>query len=92
MKNEPSKLFEDYNSLLNQRGMIISGKRGMNWSRMVKPVMRFSFKNFFYKRLKEFDGPNSNLLPIAECINLAKEHNLKLNEVDNTSIVTFAKI
>ena len=91
---EPSfkKLFTDYNYLLNQNGIIITGKRGMNWSRMVKPVIRFSFKKFFYKRLKEFDGPNSNLLPIAECINLAKEHNLKLNEVDNTSIVTFAKI
>ena len=86
------KLFEDYNSLLNQRGMIISGKRGMNWSRMVKPVMRFSFKNFFYKRLKEFDGPSSNLLPITECNILAKKHNLQLNEVDKTSIVTFSKI
>jgi len=85
------KLFTDYNILLNKNGIIITGKRGMNWSRIVKPVIRFSFRKFFFKRLKEFDGPSSNILSLTECNNLAKMHNLKLNEIDNTSIVTFTK-
>ena len=71
--------------------IIITGKRGMNWSRIVKPVIRFSLRKFFYKRLKEFDGPSSNILSLTECYNLAKIHNLELNEIDNTSIVTFTK-
>ena len=54
------KLFRDYNMMLNKNGILITGKRGMNWSRIVKPVIRFSFKKFLYRRLKEFDGPKSN--------------------------------
>ena len=85
------KLFSDYNMMLNKNGIIITGKRGMNWSRIVKPVIRFSLRKFFFKRLKEFDGPSSNILSLTECNNLAKMHNLELNEIDNTSIVTFTK-
>ena len=86
------KLFNDYSSMLNMNGTIITGKKGMNWSRIVKPVIRFSLKNFFYKRLKEFDGPKSNILSISECKDLSNENKLELNEVKNSNIVTFTKI
>ena len=86
------KLFNDYSSMLNMNGTIITGKKGMNWSRIVKPVIRFSIKNLFYKRLKEFDGPKSNILSINECKNLSNENKLELNEVKNSNIVTFTKI
>jgi hypothetical protein len=85
------KLFSDYNMMLNRNGIIVTGKRGMNWSRIIKPVIRFSLKKFFFKRLKEFDGPKSNILSIFECNELAKEHSLKLNNIDRTNIVTFSK-
>ena len=86
------KLFNDYSSMLNMNGTIITGKKGMNWSRIVKPVIRFSIKNLFYKRLKEFDGPKSNILSISECKDLSNENKLELNEVKNSNIVTFTKI
>ena len=71
-------MFNDYSKMLNEKGSIISGKKGMNWSRMLKPVYRFSLKNFIYKRLKEFDGPASNILSINECEQLGKNYNLEL--------------
>ena len=55
-------LFKDYINMLKPEGKIITGQNGMKWSRLVKPVLSFSFKKFFYKRLKEFDGPSSNIL------------------------------
>jgi len=87
-----NKLFNDYSSMLNINGTIITGKRGMNWSRIVKPVIRFSLKNLFYKKLKEFDGPKSNILSINECKDISNKNNLELNEVKNSNIVTFTKI
>ena len=86
------KMFNDYSKMLNEKGSIISGKKGMNWSRMLKPVYRFSLKNFIYKRLKEFDGPESNKLKISECNYLASINELKFNEIDGTNIVKFSKI
>ena len=68
-----NKLFSDYNKMLHNNGIIITGKKGMNWSRIVKPVFSFSFTKFFYKRLKEFDGPRSNILTISECLDLSKK-------------------
>ena len=29
---------------------ILSGKKGMNWTSSLKPVIRFSLKKFFYKK------------------------------------------
>ena len=85
------KLFVDYSKMLKINGIILTGKKGMSWTRLVKPVIRFSLTKFFYKRLKEFDGPISNVLTIDECKNLAKENNLEFEEINNTNIVTFTK-
>tara|TARA_B100001250_G_C19553708_1_gene680186 strand:+ start:75 stop:740 length:666 start_codon:yes stop_codon:yes gene_type:complete len=86
------KMFSHYSKMLNKHGSIITGKKGMNWSRKLKPVYRFSLKNFIYKKLKEFDGPDSNKLKISECVYLASINGLKFKEVESTNIVKFSKI
>ena len=82
-----NSLFQLYYKMLNSNGLIITGREGMNWSRQIKPVLSFSFKKFFYKRLKEFDGPKSNMLSINECINLANKHDLILDKSDKKLII-----
>ena len=84
------RLFRTYVSKLSEKGTIITGRRGMNWTRLVRPVYSFSFRNLIYKRLKEFDGPVTNILSINQCENLAKIYNLKL--FYNEQICTFKKI
>ena len=85
-------LFKDYINMLKPEGKIITGQNGMKWSRLVKPVLSFSFKKFFYKRLKEFDGPSSNILNDDECQELSNNFNLKFIKENNSSVVYFKKI
>lgn len=82
-------LFSNYIRMLNKNGKIITGKQGMNWSRIIKPVISFSFKKFFHKKLKEFDGKESNLLKINECLELSRQHNLKFYQDKNSNVVYF---
>ena len=58
----------------------------MSWSRIVKPVYSFSLKKFFYKRLKEFDGPKTNLMSFADCQKLSSKHNFTLGSKVNNLI------
>ena len=76
-------LFTNYVNMLNKNGAIFTGKKGMNWSRIVKPVISFSFKKFFYKKLKEFDGKERNLLKIENCLKLTKKHGMEFYENKN---------
>ena len=85
------KLFSDYKKMLKKNGIIITGIKGMRWSRMIKPVLRFSFKRFFYKRLKEFDGPKSNILRINECRNLSKKNKMNLKVLNKKKLLYFKK-
>ena len=80
-------LFNQYGGSLGNNGYIITHINGIKWSRMVKPKLAFSFKNLFYKRLKEYDGPINNLLSISDCKILAGQNNLKLELVDKNLIV-----
>lgn len=86
-----NNLFSTYNSMLNNYGKIFSGKKGMRWSRMVKPKFSFSFKNFFYMRLKEYDGKKSNVLTVSQCEELGKKYNLNFFNNKNTNVVYFSK-
>ena len=86
------KMFNEYTKILNYNGSILTGKKGMNWSRLLKPVYRFSLKKLFYKKLKEFDGPESNKLTISECKNLAILNSLKFEELEGTNIIKFTKV
>jgi len=83
-------LFETYSKILNTNGIIISSKAGMKWSRQIKPVLSFSFKKMFYKRLKEFDGPNSNFLNDNDCFNLSRKYKLQL-DISDSKLIIFKK-
>ena len=71
-------LFSQYSNSLKNNGYIITHNSGLKWSRVIKPKLAFSLKNFFYKKLKEYDGPTNNILNISDCKNLANASNLKL--------------
>ena len=81
------KLIERYKKILLSGGIIITSLAGMNWSRMVKPVLSFSIKKFLYKRLKEFDGPPSNILSLDEIQNIAIKNDFCLKKIDNKIII-----
>ena len=80
-------LFKQYLKMLNPKGIIITGKKGMKWSRIVKPVLSFSFKNFFYQRLKEFDGPKSNFLSKNELLSLNTRNVYKLSNLKKLILI-----
>jgi len=82
-------LFLNYISILNKNGRIFTGRRGMNWSRRVKPVLSFSLNKLFHKKLKEFDGPKRNILDINDAILLSKKYNLKIFYNSNSNVVYF---
>lgn len=78
-----------YKILLNKNGFIITAKRGMKWSRFLKPKIRFSLKNFF-KSLKEYDGKKSNIFELSEAKILTKKLNLQYQLVPfNRNLIKF---
>jgi len=80
-------LFHIYSKILKTKGVLITARDGMNWSRQVKPVLSFSFKKLFHKRLKEFDGPKSNLLTENDCLKLSSKYNFTLDSSDKKLIM-----
>jgi len=80
-------LMQQYFDILNFDGFIITNIRGMNWSRKVQPVIHFDFNNFFHRRLKEFDGPISNLLSVTEFDFLSKKFGFTLKNFDKNIIL-----
>lgn len=85
------KMFSEYARLLSINGKILSNKRGMKWSRILKPVYSFSLRKFFFKRLKEFNGPSYNILSVEDCYLLAAKNSLKFEFLDNKNVVSFVK-
>ena len=81
------QLMQQYFDILNSNGFIITNIRGMNWSRKVLPVIRFDFTNLFHRRLKEYDGPNSNLLTIYEFELVAKKFSFTLKNSEKKIIL-----
>ncbi len=83
-------LINKYKNYLKKNGIIISSLKGMNWTRIVKPVYSFSLKKLFYRRLKEFDGPSSNLMNMNDCKKLCDKFNFKMNLI-SSQIISFEK-
>ncbi len=81
------KLISRYKNILNKNGQIITSIKSMYWSRYIKPVLSFSLKKFFYKRLKEFDGPPDNILSIEQCKELANKNNFELEIIENKILI-----
>ena len=63
---------------LNQNGMLITSKNGMNWYKKLKPKISFNLKKFFYYKLKEVNGDKENILTINELETFSKSLNLKI--------------
>ena len=80
-------LMQQYFDILNFDGFIITNIRGMNWSRKIQPIIHFDFKNFFHRKLKEYDGPNSNLLTVGEFDSLSRKFGFTLTNLDKNIIL-----
>ncbi len=85
-----NQMFKSYVEIINTNGKIITSRSGLKWSRFIKPVLGLSFKKFFYKRLKEFDGPETNILSIEECEEISKQFNLDI-DLSDKNLVIFTK-
>ena len=68
-------LFYKLNSFLLKNSLIITSRRGMRWSKILKRTLNFSLKKFFYFKLKEINGPKKNILTLNDCKNIAKKYN-----------------
>jgi len=73
--------------MLKPKGIILTGKNGMRWSRIIKPVLSFSFKKLFYKKLKEFDGEKTNILSKNDLLLLTKKYNLRISNYTNLILI-----
>lgn len=82
-----NEMFKMYVEIINKNGKIITSRAGLKWSRIIKPVLNFSLKKFFYKRLKEFDGPISNILSIQNCEEISEKFNLHIDLSDQNLII-----
>ena len=80
-------LMHQYFDILNFDGFVITNTRGMNWSRKIQPIIHFDFKNFFHRRLKEYDGPSSNLLTVSEFDSLSRKFGFTLTNLDKNIIL-----
>lgn len=80
-------LFKQYLKMLKPNGIILTGKKGIRWSRIIKPVLSFSFKKLLYKRLKEFDGPKANILTKRDLMLLTKKHNIKITNFSDLILI-----
>jgi len=80
-------LMQQYFEILNFDGFIITNTKGMNWSRKVQPIIHFNFKNLFHRRLKEYDGPSSNLLTVSEFHVLSKKFGFTLKNLEKNIIL-----
>ena len=80
-------LMQQYLEILNFDGFIITNTKGMNWSRNVQPIIHFNFKNLFHRRLKEYDGPSSNLLTVSEFYVLSKKFGFTLKNFEKKIIL-----
>lgn len=83
-------LINNYYKILNHNGILITSKKGMKWSRIIKPVYAFSIKKLLYKKLKEFNGPTSNILTMNDCKDLCSKYKMKIN-FENQHLVNFIK-
>ena len=82
-------MFENFVKVLDNNGIIISNKNGMNWVKKLKPKISFNFKNFFHYKMREIDGNIENIFSMDEASKISNKFSLKLT-LDN-DVVIFSK-
>ena len=63
---------------INSNGMLITSINGMKWFKDLRPKLSFSFRKFFFFKLKEINGNKDNILLPEELDNLSKKNNIKM--------------
>ena len=63
---------------MNSNGMLITSTNGMKWFKDLRPKLSFSFRKFFFFKLKEINGNKDNILLPEELDNLSKKNNIKM--------------
>ena len=64
---------------INSNGMLITSINGMKWFKKLKPKISFSFKKFFFLKLKEIDGDDRNILLADELNRFSQNHSFKMS-------------
>jgi len=64
---------------IKPKGMLITSVNGMKWFKDLKPKLSFSFRKFFFYKLKEINGNKHNILLPDELGNLSKKYNIKMS-------------
>ncbi len=64
---------------INSNGILITSINGMKWFKKLKPKISFSFKKFFFFKLKEIDGDDRNILLFEELKRLSQKYNFKMS-------------
>ena len=82
-------MFENFVKVLNNDGIIISNKNGMNWVKKLKPKISFNFKNFFHHKMREIDGNIDNIFSMKEASKISNKFSLKL--ILDNDVVIFSK-
>ena len=70
--------FNNLNSMLKKNSLILTSRKGMNWSKFLKRKLSFNFTKLFYYKLKEYNSFEKNILSINLCKILAIKYNLFL--------------
>ena len=82
-------MFENFVKVLNNNGIIISNKNGMNWVKKLKPTISFNFKYLFHHKMREIDGNIENIFSIDEAGKISNKFSLKL--ILDNDVVIFSK-
>jgi len=64
---------------IKPNGMLITSINGMKWFKNLKPKLSFSFKKFFFYKLKEINGNKDNILLPDELKILSQKNNIKMS-------------
>ena len=64
---------------IKPNGMLITSINGMKWFKNLKPKLSFSFKKFFFYKLKEVNGNKDNILFPDELKKISHKYNIKMS-------------
>ena len=63
---------------LNDKGILITSRKGMNWYKNIVPKLSFNFKKLFHYKLKEINGKSENIMSLDEAKFISDKYSLDL--------------
>jgi len=72
-------MFQNILKSINLNGMLITSINGMKWFKELKPKLSFSFKKFFFYKLKEINGNKYNILIPDELKKFSQKYNFEMS-------------